>query len=189
MCHEPVCRNTGQVVQCLQFLPCFKKSSLTIATLLVTVLFLFAAAKAWAEDSGCVADFGTCLRVTSMDWTQLPCSNGLQLTISGTETGHKYDVFYTDYFDSTAVWKVAEKGIVASGTNLTWTDCGSLSRPSPSEVLSRLYVAGLGDDTDGDGLGSAYELLVLHTNPDLSHTDNSDLSDGEEDFDGDGYSN
>jgi hypothetical protein len=98
-------------------------------------------------------------------------------------------MFYTDSFDSPIVWKMAKKGIVVSATNFTWIDCGSPSRPAPSEVLSRLYVAGIGDDTDGDGLGSAYELLVLHTNPDLSHTDNSVLPDGEADFDNDGYSN
>ena len=187
MCHEPVCSDAGRFVLCEQFLPCFKKFSLTIAKLLVAVLSFIVSASAWAGD--CAADFGTCLRVSSMDWTQSPCSNGLRLVISGTETEHKYDVFYADSHESPIPWKIAKKGITASGTNFTWTDCGTPSRPAPSEVLSRLYVAGLGDDTDGDGLGSAYELLVLHTNPDLSHTDNPDLSDGEEDFDSDGYSN
>ncbi|HTS18751.1 MAG TPA: hypothetical protein VMP11_14350 [Verrucomicrobiae bacterium] len=131
-------------------------------------------------------DLGSCLMVSAFGATSASC---ITLTITGTETGHLYDVFYADSLVSPVKWKIAEKGVTALGPNLTWTDCGNPNRFPPSVVSSRFYTVGIGDDTDGDGLGDAYEVLVLHTDPYQSHTGNGPLSDGDADLDGDGYSN
>ncbi len=50
-------------------------------------------------------------------------------------------------------------------------------------------MAGLADDPDDDGLGSGYEYFFLGTSPDMWDTDGDGISDGDEDFDGDGRSN
>jgi hypothetical protein len=44
-------------------------------------------------------------------------------------------------------------------------------------------------DTDGDGLPDGYEVFVLGTDPLLSDSDWNGVSDGDEDFDGDGLTN
>lgn len=44
-------------------------------------------------------------------------------------------------------------------------------------------------DTDGDGLSDFYELFVIFTDPTLYDSDENGVSDGDEDFDGDGLSN
>lgn len=44
-------------------------------------------------------------------------------------------------------------------------------------------------DTDNDGLPDIYEISVLGTNPEKSDSDDNGISDGQEDFDGDGLDN
>lgn len=189
MCQQWSCPRIGQVVSSDRSPRFFKKSARRLSSLLVILLSSVVSPLVIAQtnDSDCAT--GSCLRVSAFGWDSSSCSKGLSLTVSGTETGHLYDVFYADSLVPPVKWKIAEKGIVALGTDFTWTDCGSPNRLPPSAVSSRFYTAGIGDDTDGDGLGDAYEVLVLHTDPNQSHTGNGPLSDGDADFDGDGYSN
>lgn len=44
-------------------------------------------------------------------------------------------------------------------------------------------------DTDNDGLSDYIEVLILNTNPCLEDTDDNDILDGDEDYDGDGLTN
>ncbi len=50
------------------------------------------------------------------------------------------------------------------------------------------FVAGWGEDSDGDGLPDIYEVLVTKTEPDKTDTGNKGIIDGYKDFSGDGWS-
>ncbi len=109
------------------------------------------------------------------------------LVVAGTVSTSLFDVLYTD--DLSQPWRLAATGIPGQGGLLTWNDCGGPGRPSPSTVGKRFYRFVLGDDLDGDGLGSGYELFVTGTCPTNPDTDGDGIKDGDQDLDGDGYSN
>jgi hypothetical protein len=106
-------------------------------------------------------------------------------------TNGVYDLFATTNLAPSA-WQWVLR-CAPGQTNLTVTGLAS-----PNEF----FILGLTNDTDGDGLTDAFEMLVSHTNPNLYSTDGSGMSDGWEwqnfgaigvspnaDPDGDGLSN
>ncbi|MDD4737367.1 MAG: hypothetical protein PHP44_14820 [Kiritimatiellae bacterium] len=118
-------------------------------------------------------------------------------------TDEVVEVFYQDVAVAGCLdhanWAVAAQGLSDSGDYLVWEDAGDIERTPPSNVFSRLYVAARQDqDSDGDGISDARELLV----PSFSDTDNDGMADtwetnyfgglsqsAEGDNDGDGISN
>jgi hypothetical protein len=82
-------------------------------------------------------------------------------------TNGVYDLFATTNLAPSA-WQWL--GRCSPGqTNLTVVNLAS-----PTEF----FIFGLTNDTDGDGLTDAYELLVSHTNPNVADTDGDGIPDG-----------
>jgi hypothetical protein len=103
-------------------------------------------------------------------------------------TNTLYDIYYSEDL-RTQSWRLAANQIPSQGTLTQWSDYGGLGRAHPSNVKARFYRAGLTQDSDGDGLPDAYELLVSNTATNLVDTNANDIPDGEEDFDHDGLLN
>jgi hypothetical protein len=78
-----------------------------------------------------------------------------------------YDLFATTTLAPSA-WQWVLR-CAPGQTNLTVTNLSS-----PNEF----FILGLTNDTDGDGLSDAFELLVSHTNPNLPSTDGTGMTDG-----------
>lgn len=57
------------------------------------------------------------------------------------------------------------------------------------DVVEPEFVAGWGEDSDGDGLPDIYEVLVTHTDPDNADTGNTGVLDGYKLMTDDGWSN
>ncbi len=57
------------------------------------------------------------------------------------------------------------------------------------DVVQPEFVAGWGEDSDGDGLPDIYEVLVTHTEPDNADTGNTGILDGYKEMTSDGWSN
>jgi len=57
------------------------------------------------------------------------------------------------------------------------------------DVVEPEFVAGWGEDSDGDGLPDVYEVLVTHTEPDNADTGNTGILDGYKEMAGDGWGN
>lgn len=57
------------------------------------------------------------------------------------------------------------------------------------EIELKIGTSSIKSDTDGDGLLDGYEYNILGTSPTKTDTDGNDISDANEDFDGDGLSN
>jgi hypothetical protein len=92
-------------------------------------------------------------------------------TIQGgvSTTNNYFDLFATAYLANpvtNALW--------------VWLGQGTNGASYTLNISSQnaFFVLGTPQDTDGDGLTDAYELLVSHTNPDVADTDGSGLSDG-----------
>ena len=91
--------------------------------------------------------------------------------IAGGTYGAMYDVF-------------AEPALTSSLTNGNWTwlgqggTCSSYSIPGLPTIGNVLFILGIGQDSDGDGLTDAYENLVSHSNPNLPDTDGNGMPDG-----------
>ncbi len=91
-------------------------------------------------------------------------------TIEGGEPGANYDVFAT-----TALQSPITNGIwywMGQGPHFNTYTIPNLTN---SEVL---LILGTPQDSDGDGLTDAYELLVSHTSPTNSYTDGAGINDG-----------
>jgi hypothetical protein len=58
-----------------------------------------------------------------------------------------------------------------------------------SDVVQPEFVAGWGEDSDGDGLPDIYEVLVTHTEPDNADTGDTGILDGYKEMTSDGWSN
>jgi 1,4-alpha-glucan branching enzyme len=113
-------------------------------------------------------------------------SNGcFALRLTGTTNSSNYEFYYSD--NLLEGFKLAETAIPGADEEIIWLDCGGPGRPLLPPL--RFYMAGLADDPDGDGLGSAYEYFFLGTSPDMWDTYGNGTSDGDEDSDGDGKSN
>jgi hypothetical protein len=90
-------------------------------------------------------------------------------TIEGGVAGYYYDVFVTGALESpitNAVWFWMGQG----------TNCGIYSVNIAS--ANAFLILGTPQDTDGDGLTDAYELLVSHTDPNKADTDGDGIPDG-----------
>lgn len=84
-------------------------------------------------------------------------------------------------FTGLVSWTLADFGYVTTGTNqLRWLDSGQMGRGTPLDVGVRFYAAGKGADvdSDGDGYGDSYELMVLNTATNDPDSDNDGVSDG-----------
>jgi hypothetical protein len=57
------------------------------------------------------------------------------------------------------------------------------------DVVEPEFTAGLGEDSDGDGLPDIYEVLVTHTDPDNADTGNTGVLDGYKEMTDDGWNN
>lgn len=102
-----------------------------------------------------------------------PSSNGLsnvQFSINGGQSGFFYDVFAIGALTmplSNGTWSWMGQGQALNTytiPNVNATDC--------------FLILGTPQDSDGDGLTDAYELLVSHTNSNNPDTDGSGISDG-----------
>jgi hypothetical protein len=94
----------------------------------------------------------------------------LTFTIAGGSNGLPYDVFATsalDYPITNAQWGWMGQGYQCTRYLLT-------NLPSSSALL----ILGTPQDSDGDGLTDAYELLVSHTNPDKADSSGDGMLDG-----------
>src|SRR5271155_1184057 len=89
-------------------------------------------------------------------------------TIEGGSNSVPYDVF--------------ANSVLGFGTNYTWAWMGqgfhcevyTITNLPPT---SAFIILGTPQDTDGDGLTDAYEMLVCHTNPLVADTDGDGISD------------
>jgi hypothetical protein len=103
-------------------------------------------------------------------------ANGTSITftVEGGQPGYFYDVFVTGALASpitNCIWSW-------QGQAQQWQVCTLTNIPN-SELLILL---GTPQDSDGDGLTDAYELLVSHTNPNSYSSDGTGMSDGWEIF-------
>ena len=96
-------------------------------------------------------------------------TENVTFTIQGGLPGYYYDVFATGALQSpltNAVWFWMGQG--NSGNTYTL----------PITSDNAFLILGTPQDTDGDGLTDAYELLVSHTNPNVADTDGDGIPDG-----------
>jgi hypothetical protein len=108
------------------------------------------------------------------------------VTLSPVTSTSSYEFYVTtDYGQK---WKVAGTGIPG---NLSGTLFWAFNIGPGRNLPSAWFCGGLADDSDGDGLGDGFETFIFWnlTYPDLPDSDFDDISDGDEDFDGDGLSN
>jgi hypothetical protein len=102
-----------------------------------------------------------------------PSSNGMvnvTFSINGGQSGYMYDVF-----------AIGTLPVPLSSGTWSWMGQGpSCYRYTIPNVNSAdcFIILGTPQDSDGDGLTDAYELLVSHTNPYNPDTDGSGISDG-----------
>lgn len=109
-------------------------------------------------------------------------NNTVLLTIHNTAPGTNYQVLAKNTVGGSNAWIVAQDLVGADGTNLTQVIL-------PKVGDSEFFVAGISEDSDGDGLPDVYEVLVTHTDPNNADTGDTGTSDGYKDADGDGWSN
>lgn len=114
--------------------------------------------------SGCVNGTNA-LHVWATNITATAAGSGtmdVTFTIAGGQDGYVYDVFATGYLQApltNAIWAWLGQGYHCN----TYT----VNLPSASAFL----LLGTPLDADGDGLTSAYESLVSHTDPDQAQSD------------------
>jgi hypothetical protein len=127
----------------------------------------------------------------------LPTPNGFELTVANTVPHARYLMLVRN--GGNDFWKAS--GFFAGSTNgkpvkLETDRQGMLTTQGPF-LLSKVqyaptlehpeFVAGSGEDADGDGLPDLYELLVTKTDPNNSDTGATGVLDGYKDLSGDGW--
>ena len=95
----------------------------------------------------------------------------LTFTVEGGQDLVPYDVF--------------ANSVLGFGTNTTWAWMGQGYQCKTYQLtnlpnISCFLILGSPQDTDGDGLTDAYEMLVSHTNPNNPDTDGDGISDSDE---------
>jgi hypothetical protein len=109
-----------------------------------------------------------------------PGTNAVTLTLSNTLVGSNYQIYSKDMSVTNGAWRVE--------TNFLGTNTATqITIPLGGRTLA--FIGGDGEDPDGDGLPSGYEVLATHTDPLLADTGNTGIADGFKDPDGDGYVN
>jgi hypothetical protein len=129
-----------------------------------------------------------------------PTTNGYDLTTMPTAPYACYLLLVRDR--NNRQWRAS--GYFASGTNSAPISMqvdskgmlkSALAFPAVPEmkylpdVVDPEFIAGSGQDSDGDGLPDVYEVFVTHTDPDKADTGNTGVLDGFKEFTGDGWSN
>jgi hypothetical protein len=109
-----------------------------------------------------------------------PGTNAVTLTLSNTLVGSNYQIYSKDMSVTNGAWRVETNFL---GTNTATQITIQLG----GRTLA--FIGGDGEDPDGDGLPSGYEVLATHTDPLLADTGNTGTPDGYKDPDGDGYVN
>jgi hypothetical protein len=109
--------------------------------------------------------------VTSMVGSGTNATMNVTFAIEGGSDGLPYDVFASSVF--------------GFGTNITWAWMGQGNHCNVYTLTNLpntacFLILGTPQDTDGDGLTDAYELLVSHTNPNNPDTDGDGISDADE---------
>lgn len=138
-----------------------------------------------AEDS-LIAYYDQSSQTALTLWATLPPFRFILYTVVPSFT---YEFYYNDDLVN-GPWLLAETAIPGEGDGvLDWYNFET--GPGRKYVPGRAIVAGLASDADGDGIGSGYEVGILGTSPDMYDSSQSanGISDGDEDFDGDGLSN
>jgi pimeloyl-ACP methyl ester carboxylesterase len=109
-----------------------------------------------------------------------PGTNEVTLTLSNTFVGTNYQIYSKNMSVTNGAWRVETNFL---GTN----NATQITIPLNGRTLA--FIGGDGEDPDGDGLPSGYEVLATHTDPLLADTGNTGTPDGYKDPDGDGYVN
>lgn len=128
----------------------------------------------------------------------VPTKDGFSLTVAQCRTNALYLLLAKD--GSNSVWKAS--GFFTGSTNVTRLETdknGMLFSAGCPLALSSVkfvptlaypeFIAGSGEDGDGDGLPDIYELLVTKTNPDSADTGSTGVFDGYKNPAGDGWTN
>ena len=138
------------------------------------------------------------IRKTIIHVTAEPTTNGYALTVPNPIPYAWYLLLVRDKNNPT--WRAS--GYFMSGTNREpvhlLVDKKGMQHDGQSpiampevrflpEVIGPEFVAGWGEDSDGDGLPDVYEVLVTHTDPDNADTDNTGVLDGYKDMGADGW--
>ncbi len=126
-----------------------------------------------------------------------PCKDGYELTVAKTVRFVRYLMLVRE--GKKGFWKASGFFIGSSNGNpvkLVADVRGMLITKSPF-VLPKVehipilgnpeFIAGSGEDADGDGLPDIYEVLVTRTDPDNSDTGATGVLDGYKDLSGDGW--
>jgi hypothetical protein len=112
--------------------------------------------------------------------TNGPGTNAVTLTLSNTLVGSNYQIYSKDMSITNGAWRVE--------TNFVGTNTATqITIPLNGRTLA--FIGGDGEDPDGDGLPSGYEVLATHTDPLMADTFNTGTPDGYKDPDGDVYNN
>ena len=140
------------------------------------------------------------IRKTIISVVAQPTTNGYALTVPHPIPYARYLLLVRDQNDPQ--WRAS--GYFTTGTNrepvylhvdskgMMHEGQSPLAMPEVkflSDVVEPEFVAGWGEDSDGDGLPDIYEVLVTHTDPDNPDTGNTGILDGYKEMAGDGWSN
>jgi len=121
------------------------------------------------------AAFGADLHIASVTAD----GESLHLSIANAVADTAYDVYYTPSLNPGSYWRLYFRGSV----NQVEFD---VSKPASPHGF---FIVGSANDADGDGLTDGFEVLVTKTDPNDLDSDDNDIWDGPEDFDGDGAKN
>lgn len=116
-------------------------------------------------------------------WLEIAvCAPNLTLTLHNAGAGTNYQFYSRAQVDS-GLWNLEAEAVGLPDANLV-----TVILPLAGRTNWFLH-AGVGNDSDGDGLPDVYEVLVTHTDPFQGDTGTTGLPDGLKDPDGDGWSN
>ena len=111
-----------------------------------------------------------------------PTNNGamnVTFSIDGGQAGYMYDVFATSALQNplpNATWAWMGQG--AACNTYTLTNITTTAADPVFGSTAAFLILGTPEDSDGDGLTDAYELLVSHSNPTNYSTDGTGMADG-----------
>ena len=142
----------------------------------------------------------TAIERTLISATKIETTNGYELTINRPIPYARYLLLVRDR--NNPLWRAS--GYFVSGTNrspihLRVDGKGMMFSGQKPVALPQVaflpavrdpeFIAGWGEDSDGDGLPDAYEVLVTHTQPDNADTGETGILDGYKESTMDGWSN